>query len=74
MRVLRRAEIAGLPRPLATRITGRSLHQIASIASPAPERADPMADNDVLIVIPARMASTRPCRASRSPDIGGPCR
>src|SRR5215211_8765303 len=27
--------------------------------SPAPNRADPMADSDVLIVIPARMASTR---------------
>jgi len=27
--------------------------------SPAPNRADPMADSDVLIIIPARMASTR---------------
>src|SRR3954454_1201128 len=43
---------------LATRITGRSLDLLHQ-SQPAPARSYPMADNDVLIVIPARMASTR---------------
>ena len=55
--------ITRLPAPLATRITGAPTRLFDGFR-PATRRSDrpnsePMADSDVLIVIPARMASTR---------------